>query len=155
MFWMTTFLFFSCQESEKNNEKAVPAQKAEAPTQKAPEKEAEKKSAHKAQDFGAPFVIQEAIPAKDVFADPAGFVGIKNEVQFPSWESPLRFDESQPTFVSIPGIVVSPLVPPQNIRQKKLNQDDLNVYHSHRLFWQSCDALKFYLSPILYLRHNL
>ena len=71
MFWMTTFLF-ACQETEqktqKNEPKAEQTQEVKAPV-------AEKKEATKAQDFGAPFAIEEVTQAKAVFDNPEGFVG--------------------------------------------------------------------------------
>ena len=74
MFWMTSFLFLACQESDKKTETTEPATKIEKAAE-APKKEAKKEEAQKAQDFGAPFAIEKVIPAKDVFADPTGFVG--------------------------------------------------------------------------------
>ena len=66
MFWMTTFLF-ACQESEQKSQTPEPK------VEQAPA--AEKKEAAKAQDFGAPFAIEEVTQAKAVFDNPEGFVG--------------------------------------------------------------------------------
>ena len=72
MFWMTTLLL-ACQESETAVQKEKPSvenpQKAEAPA-----KEIEEKST-KAQDFGAPFKIDDITPAKSVFDATEKFVG--------------------------------------------------------------------------------
>jgi hypothetical protein len=74
MFWITSVFLFACQESDKSTETTEPVTNIEKKSE-APTTSAEKKSANKAQDFGAPFAITQAIPAKEVFADPEGFVG--------------------------------------------------------------------------------
>ena len=72
MFWMTTFLF-ACQESEQKSQTPEPKAEQTQEATKAPV--AEKKEAAKAQDFGAPFAIEEVTQAKAVFDNPEGFVG--------------------------------------------------------------------------------
>ena len=72
MFWITTLLF-ACQESEPKAQ--APAPNAEKKQEATAEKTPEKKEATKAQDFGAPFAIEEVTQAKAVFDNPEGFVG--------------------------------------------------------------------------------
>lgn len=70
MFWIITLLF-ACQESETSTQQA---KKEEITKEQAPSKEMKEKTT-KAQDFGAPFAIQEVTPAKSVFDAPETFVG--------------------------------------------------------------------------------
>ena len=81
MFWMFTFMF-ACQESEQKAQNPEP--KSEEKTQDASAKKSPaetKKEAIKAQDFGAPFAIEEVTKAKAVFDNPDGFVGKKVRVE--------------------------------------------------------------------------
>ena len=73
MFWIVS-LIFACNETT-TDEAAQKTEAAPNTEAAAAKKDTPKKEAQKAQDFGAPFTIEEVTTSKDIFSDPEKFVG--------------------------------------------------------------------------------
>ena len=85
MLWIVP-LMFACNETTTDEAtqktETTPTVEAQKPTETANKSEkAPKAEAQKAQDFGAPFTIEEVTASKDVFADPEKFVGKKVRIE--------------------------------------------------------------------------